>query len=82
MKTKYKFQNFDFFIEKHFGQKSNIFGPKMDQKFSDFFDENNSYVKFSDYLFLPRFRKSYLEQRAHITKIRTALISKKYVFSR
>ena len=47
-----------------------------------FFEEKNSDQKFSDHLFrsqmIPRFRKSYLEQRATIIKLRTASTKKKF----
>ena len=70
-----------------FDQKSKIFGPKKfsTKSFRIFFDENFFRQTFSDHIFrsqmIPRFRKSHLEQRATIIKLRTPSTKKKVFFS-
>ena len=67
-----------------FGQKTKNFGPQKNstKRFRIFFDEIFSDNFFSDNLFrsqmIPRFRKSHLEQRATIIKLRTASTKKKF----
>ena len=72
-------------IKKYFRSTTKIDQTIFDQKFSGFFfDEKFSTNNFSDHLFrsqmIQRFRKSHLEQRTAIIKIRTAPTKKKLLF--
>ena len=83
-----KIQNFEFSLtfstKKNIGQKiENCWSQKIvDQKLSDFFRRKIIDQKNSDHLFrsqmIPRFRKSHLEQRATIIKLRTASTKKNF----
>ena len=84
-----KYQNFEFSLpfstNFFFGQKSKNYGPqkKSTNVFGFFFRQNVFDTFFSDHLFrsqmIQRFRKSHLEQRATIIKIRTARTKKKLI---
>ena len=67
-----------------FDQPKNSTKHFFDKSFRIFFDENFSINCFSDHLFrsqmIQRFRKSHLEQRATIIKIRTRRTEKKLSF--
>ena len=85
-----KFQNFEFslfFSSIFFSGKNRIFLVPIffsTKSFRIFFDETFFDKIFSDHLFrsqmIPRFRKSHLEQRATIIKIRTTRTKKKLIF--
>ena len=76
----------DFFIENFVGKKSIFLDPEnfRPKVFGFFFDDKNFRQKISDHLFrcqmIPRFRKSHLEQRATIIKLRTARTKKMFFF--
>ena len=73
----------DVFNEKNSGKNWQLLVQKnVDQQFSDFFRRKMFRHFFSDHLFrsqmIPRFRKSYLEQRATIIKIRIVHTKKRF----